>query len=102
MKTANTIIKRKSDIDNLLNEMSKGSSITVPSILSGYGEGVYNFKKIDNNNFSNYNSGQNWCDQESSNVDRQFVINTIWENRKAFNQHKKDLINSGYPIFDYH
>ena len=104
MKTTNTtIIKRKSDIDNLLNEMPRGSSISVPSTFGGYGKGVYGFKKIDDNNFSNYNSGQNWSDRESSNVDRQFVIDTIWENRKDFNQHLRDFDYSLHgTIYSYH
>ncbi|WFA09571.1 hypothetical protein [Tissierella sp. Yu-01] len=101
MKTT-IIIKRKSDIDNLLNKMPKGSKITVPAIFGGYGKGVFEFEKVDNNTFKNQSSGQNWKDKEVSNVDRECVIKAIWENRKAFNQHKKDLISSGFPIIDYH
>lgn len=102
MTTITTIIKRKSDIEDLLNEMPEGSSITVPSVFSGYGEGVYRFEKIDNDTFSNYNSGQNWYDREASDTDRKSVIDIIWENRKTFNQHKREMISLGFPIIEYH
>jgi hypothetical protein len=96
------IIKRKSDIDNLLKNMRIGSKIEVESCFSGYGLGFYTFTKVNNDTFKTFNYAQNWRDREISIVDIQFVIDRIWENRKFFNERIRAFKKIGLSIIEYY